>query len=144
MEALNESQPSAVTQDVLDKTINDIRSRVQLPAIKKEDVANQEALRQAIRKERRVELAFEGLRYFDVLRWGIAAEVLNHTFTGVKLSDDPSAPNYRGSGSTASPVDKNGYYQFEPRTWSAHNRYWPIPQNDLNINKNLKQNEGYN
>ena len=144
VEALNESQPSAVTQDVLDKTINDIRSRVQLPAIKKEYVANQEALRQAIRKERRVELAFEGLRYFDVLRWGIAAEVLNHTFTGVKLSDDPSAPNYRGSGSTASPVDKNGYYQFEPRTWSAHNRYWPIPQNDLNINKNLKQNEGYN
>ncbi len=144
LEALNESQPTAVTQDVLDKTINDIRSRVSLPALKKEDVATQELLRNAVRKERRVELAFEGLRYFDVLRWGIAEKVLNHTFTGVKLSNDPSAINYRGSGSSASPVDADGYYQFEPRTWSAHNRYWPIPQNELNINKNLKQNEGYN
>ena len=144
LEALNESQPASVTQDILDKTINDIRNRVQLPGIMKGDVPTQELLRQAIRKERRVELAFEGLRYFDVLRWGIASEVLNHTFTGVKLSDDPNAPNYRGSGSTASPVDKDGYYQFEPRTWSSHNRYWPIPQSDLNINKNLKQNEGYN
>lgn len=141
---MNESQPASVTQDILDKTINDIRNRVQLPGIMKGDVPTQELLRQAIRKERRVELAFEGLRYFDVLRWGIASEVLNHTFTGVKLSDDPNAPNYRGSGSTASPVDKDGYYQFEPRTWSSHNRYWPIPQSDLNINKNLKQNEGYN
>ncbi|MBQ6194697.1 MAG: RagB/SusD family nutrient uptake outer membrane protein [Prevotella sp.] len=144
LEALNESQPSAVTQGVLDQTINDIRTRVQLPAIQKEDVSSQELVRQAVRKERRVELAFEGLRYFDVLRWGIAAQELNHTFTGVKLSDDPSARNYRGSGSSASPVDKDGYYQFEPRSWSSHNRYWPIPQNDLNINKNLKQNEGYN
>lgn len=144
LEALNESQPTSVTQEVLDKTINDIRNRVGLPAITKADVASQELVRKAVRKERRVELAFEGLRYFDVLRWGIASEVLNHTFTGVKLSDDPSARNYRGSGSSASPVDKDGYYQFEPRTWNAHNRYWPIPQNDLNINKNLKQNEGYN
>lgn len=144
LESLNESQPASVTQEVLDKTINDVRNRVGLPAITKADVATQELVRKAVRKERRVELAFEGLRYFDVLRWGIANEVLNHTFTGVKLSDDPNARNYRGSGSSASPVDKDGYYQFEPRTWSAHNRYWPIPQNDLNINKNLKQNEGYN
>lgn len=144
LEALNESQPSAINQAILDQTINDVRSRVNLPAINLSDVSTQEKVRQAVRKERRVELALEGLRYFDVLRWGIAAQELNHTFTGVKLSDDPSAPNYRGSGSTASPVDKNGYYEFEARTWSSHNRYWPIPQNDLNINKNLKQNEGYN
>ena len=41
----------------------------------------------------------------------------------------------RGSGVTASPVDEDMYYQFEKRTWSAHNRYFPIPQNDLNVNK---------
>lgn len=101
-------------------------------------------MRKAVRKERRVELAFEGFRYFDVLRWGIAEQELNHTFTGVKLSDDPDAPNYRGSGSAASPVDQDMYYQFETRTWSAHNRYFPIPQSERNVNKNLKQNEGYN
>ena len=143
LEAVNESNPASVTQSVLDMTINKIRQRAQLPDLNKADFS-QDQLREAIRKERRVELAFEGLRYFDVLRWGIAEKVLNHTFTGVKLSDDPNAKNYRGSGASASPVDKDMYYQFEKRTWSAHNRYFPIPQNDLNINKNLKQNEGYN
>lgn len=144
LEALNESQPGAVDQSVLDLTINDIRSRVNLAPLKKTDMATQEQVREAVRKERRVELAFEGLRYYDVLRWRIAEKELNHTFTGVKLSDNPNARNYRGSGSAASPVDDDMYYKFEKRTWSAHNRFFPIPQNDLNVNKNLKQNEGYN
>lgn len=144
LEALNESQPGAVDQGILDLTINDVRSRVKLPGLRKTELTSQEAVREAVRKERRVELAFEGLRYYDVLRWGIADKELNHTFTGVKLSDNPNDRNYRGSGSAASPVDENMYYQFEARSWSAHNRYFPIPQNDLNVNKNLKQNEGYN
>lgn len=144
LEAVNEANPSEVDQSLLDLTINDIRNRVNLPGYTKADLPTQEAVRNAVRKERRVELAFEGLRYYDVLRWGIAEDVLNHTFTGVKLSDDPSARNYRGSGASASPVDKDMYYLFETRTWSPHNRYFPIPQNDINVNKNLKQNEGYN
>lgn len=144
LEAVNEATPGGVTQQLLDLTINDIRGRVNLPSIELSDVSSQEQLRAAVRKERRVELAFEGLRYFDVLRWDIAMEELNHTFTGVKLSDDPAAPNYRGSGSSASPVDENMYYQFEKRTWASHNRYFPIPQSELNINKNLKPQEGYN
>lgn len=144
LEAVNEATPGAVDQALLDVTINDVRDRVKLPGYSKTELSSQEAVREAVRKERRVELAFEGLRYFDVLRWGLAKELLNHTFTGVKLSDDPSAPNYRGSGSSASPVDEDMYYQFEKRMWSDHNRYFPIPQNELNVNKNLKQNTGYN
>ncbi len=144
LEAVNEWQAGAVDQALLNLTINDVRDRVNLPALSLSELGSQENVRKALRKERRVELAFEGLRYFDVLRWGVAAELLNHTFTGVKLSDDPNARNYRGSGNSASPVDKDLYYEFEKRTWSAHNRYFPIPQHDLNINKNLVQNEGYN
>ncbi len=144
LEAVNESAYNKVNQSLLDQTINDIRDRVNLPPLSITELSTQEIVRNAVRKERRVELAFEGFRYFDVLRWGTAIIELNHTFTGVKLSDDPSAPNFRGSGSTASPVDENMYYQFEERSWSAHNRYFPIPQYDLNINENLKQNEGYN
>lgn len=144
LEAVNESSPGSVDQSLLNLTINDIRDRVNLPPVFLSDVSSQELVRKAVRKERRVELAFEGFRYFDVLRWGVAVEELNHTFTGVKLSDNPTANNYRGSGSTASPVDKNMYYQFEKRTWSEHNRYFPIPQSELNINKNLKQLDGYN
>jgi SusD family. len=144
LEAINESNPGAVDQRMLDMTINDIRNRVKLTSIHIADIPTQELVRKAVRKERRVELAFEGLRYFDVLRWNVAQDELNHTFTGVKLSDNPNDRNYRGSGNTASPVDKEMYYEFEKRSWLPHNRYFPIPQNDLNVNKNLKQNEGYN
>ncbi|MCD8042179.1 MAG: RagB/SusD family nutrient uptake outer membrane protein [Tannerellaceae bacterium] len=144
LEAVNESAPQMVDQSLLDLTINDIRDRVNLPPVLITEVATQDLVREAVRKERRVELAFEGFRYFDILRWGTAMQELNRTFTGVKLSNDPTAPNFRGSGSTAAPVDENMYYQFETRTWSAHNRYFPIPQKELNINKNLKPQEGYN
>jgi starch-binding outer membrane protein, SusD/RagB family len=144
LEAVNEAAPGTVTQAMLDKTINDIRNRVSLPPVLLAQVSTQALLRDAIRKERRVELAFEGFRYFDVIRWGTAITELNHVFTGVKLSDVSTAPNYRGSGATASPVDPDMYYMFETRAWDSHNRYFPIPQNDLNINNNLIQNTGYN
>lgn len=144
LEAVNESTPRAVDQTLLNLTINDVRERVNLSPILISEVSSQDLVRDAVRKERRVELAFEGFRYFDVLRWGTAINELNHTFTGVKLSDEPAARNYRGSGATASPVDENMYYQFEKRTWSPHNRYFPIPQSELNINKNLKPQDGYN
>lgn len=139
LEAVNESTPNSVDQTLLDLTINDIRDRAELPGLKKANLTTQEAVRKAVRKERRVEMAFEGLRLFDVLRWGIANEVLNHTMTGVLLSDDPSAHNYKGN----SQVDEDGYYKFENRAWQSYNRYWPIPQSELNVNKNLTQNEGY-
>lgn len=144
LEALNESNPENVSQEILDLTINDVRNRVNLSKLTKAELSTQEKIREAVRKERRVEMAFEGLRYFDVLRWGIAEEVLNHHFTGVKLSDNPNDRNYKGSGDSASPVDKDNYYLFEQRRWLPFNRYLPIPQSELNINKNLKQNEGYN
>lgn len=143
LEALNEYSPSSVDQSVLDETINKIRNRVDLPSYTMAELSTQDKVRNAVRKERRVELAFEGLRYFDVLRWGIAKETLNHTFTGVKLSDNPIDRNYRGEGSSAASVDENMYYQFEKREWADHNRYFPIPQRDMDINENLVQNDGY-
>ncbi|MDE6336069.1 MAG: RagB/SusD family nutrient uptake outer membrane protein, partial [Muribaculaceae bacterium] len=139
LEAVNEAGQS-VTNDILDLTINDIRNRVSIPGYTTAELNSQAAIRKAVRAERRIELAFEGLHYFDILRWGTAKEELNRYFTGVKLSDDPNARNYKGT----SPVDKDNYYMFEDRKWADHNRYWPIPQDDRNINKNLKQNEGYN
>lgn len=45
LEALNESQPSAIDQNILDLTINDIRNRVKLTDIKKADVPTQELVR---------------------------------------------------------------------------------------------------
>lgn len=59
--------------------LNRVRARVGLPAISYSD--------QALRDERRWEFAFESLRYYDLLRWGIAGEVLNRQ-NGVKVMDN--------------------------------------------------------
>ena len=53
LEAVNESQPNAVDQNLLDLTINDIRDRVKLVGIKRQTIATQELVREAVRKERR-------------------------------------------------------------------------------------------
>lgn len=61
--------------------LNEVRSRAGLPALTSAEVPDQAAFRNAIIKERRVEFAFEGLRWNDLVRWGIATEVINKHFT---------------------------------------------------------------
>jgi len=126
----------AIDQSLLDATINRIRGRqdVQMPAI---DVSGTEQLRECIRRERVVEFAFEGLHYYDLLRWGTAAENLNRSFTGMKLTNDPT--NY-----TDYDVDDQGYLIYQTRNFKEGiNELWPIPQGEIDINPNLEQNPGY-
>ena len=59
--------------------LNRVRARVGLPAISYSE--------QALRDERRWEFAFEALRYWDLLRWGIAGDALNKQ-NGVKVLDN--------------------------------------------------------
>lgn len=113
-EAKNEaSGPDASIYDALDE----IRSRpgVNMPAVDQTTYNTKETLRDFIRHERRVELALEGLRYFDIKRWGIA-----HT----KL---PTIVNPGGV-----------HLVFEQR----HYRF-PFPQAELDNNPELEQNDGY-
>ncbi|MBZ4044592.1 RagB/SusD family nutrient uptake outer membrane protein [Flavobacterium hibisci] len=126
----------AIDQSLLDETINKIRARadVNMPAI---TTTNPTELREKIRVEREVEFAFEGLHYYDILRWGIAAEKLNRQFTGMKLTNDPA--NY-----TAFKVDEEGYLIYQKRNFAKGvNELWPIPQAERNVNTKLTQNTGY-
>ncbi len=93
-EALNE-------QDQSDKALiplNQIRSRAKLAPITATD---QSTLRETIRKERRKELIFEGHRFFDLARWGIADQVLKskgyvkgrHEYFPVPLGELSLIPN---------------------------------------------------
>lgn len=125
-----------IDQSLLDQTINMVRGRatVNMPKVTTTNVVD---LRKIVRRERRVELAFEGLRYYDILRWGIAAEELDRQFTGMKLTNDPA--NYKDY-----PVDADGYYITRPRHFiKGKNELWPIPQAERDLNKNLTQNPGY-
>jgi hypothetical protein len=109
-EALNElgDQPGAAA------LVNQIRARVNLAAT---TAASQADLRLAIEKERRLELAFEGHRWFDLKRTGRAIEVANNVKDGNGIS--------------------LGYNLTPERL------VWPIPQAELDKNISLRQNSGY-
>jgi hypothetical protein len=83
-EALNESAPG--NPDIV-KYVNLIRERAGIPLIS--ETLSQDQMRQVIRKERRVELAFENVRYFDTRRWKIAEQ----TDGGPKHGKDINAGN---------------------------------------------------
>ncbi|MNL68436.1 SusD family protein [compost metagenome] len=86
-----------------------------------------EKLRELVRRERRVELAFEGLRYYDIRRWGIFEEVMNGQVTGA-----------------INPVT-NQAVNVEVRSAKANRDYlWPIPQKELLANPQMDQNPNYN
>ena len=93
---------------------------------------DKEALRTIIRRERRAELAFEGLRIFDIRRWGTAETVLSKPVRGIKVSGG------------AFNRDPDGYIIVENRTFASPKHYlWPVPTFESDQNKNLGQNTGW-
>lgn len=128
----------AITQSLLDETINKVRARaeVNMPPVSELETG---ALRDIVRNERLCELAFEGTRYYDLLRWKNADEMLNQNFYGMKLTDDP------GSYDGKYVINDEGYLFSCKKIWDfeAHDYSWPIPQTELDINENLEQNTGY-
>ncbi|WP_184549450.1 RagB/SusD family nutrient uptake outer membrane protein [Mucilaginibacter sp. FT3.2] len=115
--------------------INAVRVRAGMPAVDKAVYGNQATLRTLVRNERRVELAFEGLRFFDIQRWGIGSQVMSGPIYGAKLGTiTPSTGKYTVTGA---PLN------IETRVFADKNYLWPIPQTEIDLDKNLKQNPGY-
>lgn len=131
-EALNEY--SSMDQAAYD-AVNVIRSRAGLPAILKSDPRynTKENFRQAIRRERAVELAFEEHRLFDVRRWLIADE------------EGVMAGNFYGYMFNQSADKKNVSYSkfiFENRLWEKKMYLYPFPQTEID-KKYMTQNPGW-
>lgn len=132
VEALNEYNPASA--DIL-KYLNLIRERAGIPqfgpgADQIPAPANQVEMGEAIRRERRVELAFENARFFDTRRWKIAETTDGGAFYGMNLQ--------------ASGTD---FYQrtlLETRVFRPERDYlFPIPNNQVLINENMVQNPGW-
>lgn len=129
VEALNETSPG--DPDIL-KYLNMIRDRAGIPQYGSADLpvpGSQDAMRVAIRKERRVELAFENVRFFDVRRWKIAEQTDNGPIYGLNISADLPA-----------------FLQvvpFENRVFNKRHYFFPIPQKDVDTDKRLVQNLGW-
>lgn len=101
------------------KYIQMVRNRVNLPdlATTKPNLTKQ-AMRDQISHERALELGIEGVRWYDILRWGW-------------LDDATKVAELKAR---------------DPRdftTFTSTHRYLPISQSEIDVNPNLKQNDGY-
>ena len=123
-----------ITQALLDETINKVRGRssVNMPRITQ---TNPLTLRPILRNERRVELALEGIRYWDLLRWKIADQVLKGDFYGHPYPVSNTAIRKK---SAATPADPSRRWFVTTRNFrKGVDEFWPIPQEEININPNL-------
>jgi hypothetical protein len=135
-EALNElNGPEAEAYQWIDL----VRSRAGLQSVEESwsnystdpsKYQTQSGLREIIHQERSIELAFEGQRYWDLLRWKTAHIELNNAIRGWDISQKDAA----------------SYYQplllFNQR-FSLRDYLWPIEIGEIRINKNLVQNTGW-
>jgi len=87
-------------------------------------------LRDAVRKERLLELAFEGLRLFDIRRWKIAEKVMVGDVYGMTYADGADLKTIQIASFTR---------VFDP----AKHYLWPIPQKERELNPELTQNSGW-
>lgn len=123
-EALNEYDPG--NPDIL-IYVNKIRERAGIPGLK--TGLSQDDMRTAIRKERRVEFAFEGgMRYMDIRRWKIAEEVFATPISGMNVDA----------------TTKSEYFKrvnIQNRVFLKKMYLWPIYQTYMDNNEKLVQNK---
>lgn len=110
--------------DVL-KYINQIRNRAKMPNADVTVYNSEAKIRELYQRERRVELAFEGSRLFDIRRWKIGEKVMNGIVEGAINPKTKKAVNV------------------ETRTFSQKDYLWPIPARETEGNPNMTQNPGY-
>ncbi|WP_165045503.1 RagB/SusD family nutrient uptake outer membrane protein [Dysgonomonas sp. ZJ709] len=101
--------------------------------------ANKDYARKALQWERRLEMAMESSRFFDLRRWGIAGETLNKFYDKEKNVSF----TYTDLGNNTVTQSYAAYYK-DARFTAGKNEFFPIPYNQLNYIPGLyKQNKGY-
>ena len=123
-----------IDKPILDATINKVRGRagVEMPPITETDPS---ILRERLRNERRIELAYEGIRYWDLLRWEIADKVLVGEVWGAPY---PSSTTYASSTKEIDPTGNCRWYVGRRDFRNPQDYKWPIPLSEQNINPNLR------
>lgn len=161
-----------IDQSVCD-AINQVRARAykaslsettKYPAV---TIADQAAMRTTIRTERRMEFAFENLRYLDLYRWRIAEKVMNFYNYGLPKKDKKLQNAYIDQNmwfhGAVPQIDENGCPDFTlppakgevsffsgyaitlaKRVFSPSKHYlWPVPTSTLDVMPNIEPNPGY-
>lgn len=102
--------------------LNRIRTRAGIATYEASDLPTRAIFRKAVREERRLELACENQRWFDLLRWGIAKETVNTYLDYESFYDD---------------------YSYAINAIEEWQTMLPVPLAVTNINPNVAQNAGY-
>lgn len=109
------------------EALNMVRANAGMPDV---TVTSQSDFREAVRREWRVEFAFEDHRFWDVRRWNIG-QATQGQIDGVEITRSGGKSEYKRM-------------TVETRTWSARQNLFPIPQSELFCNPNLNpQNTGW-
>jgi starch-binding outer membrane protein, SusD/RagB family len=110
-----------------------VRSRAGFTGTDKylDGVTTREQMLEKIKDERRIELAFEEHRYFDLRRWMDAASLLNQPVSGVRIEDDGTR------------LDFSYFVVDNQRKFDTKMYLHPIPLNEIKISPNLVQNPGW-
>ena len=130
-----EAQNEAIGPDAsVYSAINAIRKRSALPELAAG--LDKNAMRDAIHHERRIELCYEDNRFFDIIRWKLASDVMNKDKHAMKITN-------------SQPADNSGVWVYEviplnhPATFTPKMYMNPIPQPVIDQNKLVMQNPGY-
>lgn len=128
--------------DELYEAIDAVRLRAGMPAVDRTKYADQGSLRDLVRNERRVEFAMEGLRRDDIIRWDIAADVMNGELKGAKRGEVLETTQSNGDHNVSMTLPRN---LIENRQFQApKNNLLPIPQSAIDKNPKLTPNNpGY-
>jgi hypothetical protein len=129
------------SQEVYD-ALNIIRSRSYVPSVEEawsdpgvarnvNKHTSKDGLREIIRQERTIELAFEGNRYYDVRRWKMGAEYFSQPVQGWSVDESALNKFY-----TVIDVGQRSF--ITPRDYQH-----PIPLDEMIVNSNLVQNPGW-
>jgi hypothetical protein len=125
------------------------------PAVSEID---QNGLRIRLRRERRVELMKEGLRYQDIIRWRIGNKTIARLVIGLPQPIIQNRNQWPFNNEIFPVIDQDGVVLFESQQMVSRNfaslletyRFdeqrmylWPIPASDRFLNSNLTQNPGY-
>lgn len=132
-------EQGTLTQADLDRSVNLLRARVGMHPMRIAELGSWGlTLRDEIRRERRVELALEGQRYFDIKRWE-QGDLLAGSVLGMKKAFAP-----RPSDVSNQRADPDGYIIVtDGRIFEAKHYLWPVPLNQLERNPDLGQNPGW-
>ena len=136
-EALNEYLPDGADRTDVIAQLDKVRLRSDMPDVRTTAQRNgwsttdKAAMRKFIRNERRVELAFEEHRFFDIRRWKIGEKTQRVAYVHDVLKNKTNN------------TFKYTVVQWEKRIYEPRHNLLPIPQSEINNNPNMVQNPGW-